>query len=355
MAVRLSITGMEQSTANRLRTALEQAGHAIGAFWELEADEAAATHVIVDMDSVYGPMSWIRLHGAGKRVVGLTSSPRTNADFYLHRDFDPPAIQALLRQVAAEAGEAIPVASDAPSPLHDAALPTGEASAIADAPAPAERLQDGLPHDVAPPTAPPPPDRRASFPAAQDPTLADWFRPGVLGGRFSYKYGDNATLLIDTDRGVYHGPDKLKPLTAAMQAVVQASDLKPLDTEAWQAATAKASPAQPLDRLKWFGALLAGNGELAAGTDQQGQYRLTRWARTEREFPKHFRIATAMMRGPATIAEIAEAAQVPHADVADFINANLAVGYAELVPAGPARGPEPARPAGGLFGRLRGR
>ena len=74
------------------------------------------------------------------------------------------------------------------------------------------------------------------------------------------------------------------------------------------------------------------------------QYRLTRWARTEREFPKHFRIATAMMRGPATIAEIAEAAQVPHADVADFINANLAVGYAELVPAGPARGPEPARP-----------
>ena len=70
-------------------------------------------------------------------------------------------------------------------------------------------------------------------------------------------------------------------------------------------------------------------------------------------FPKHFRIATAMMKGPATLQEIAEASGVPVSDVADFINANLATGFAEPW-SEPA--PEPTD-AGkpGLFGRLRGR
>jgi len=62
-----------------------------------------------------------------------------------------------------------------------------------------------------------------------------------------------------------------------------------------------------------------------------------------------------MMKGPATVAEIAEACGVAKEDVADFVNANLATGYAEhaLPPA-----PEPDAPApkpGGLFGRIRGR
>ena len=59
---------------------------------------------------------------------------------------------------------------------------------------------------------------------------------------------------------------------------------------------------------------------------------------------------------PATVAEVAEASGVAREEVADFINANIATGYAELVPQG---GPEPEPSAqkatGGLFGRIRGR
>jgi hypothetical protein len=108
-----------------------------------------------------------------------------------------------------------------------------------------------------------------------------------------------------------------------------------------------------LSRLVWFGGLLASQGVLAAGYDPQARYQLLKWPQTEREFPKHFRIATAMMKAPATLAEIAEASGVPLADVTDFLNASLATGFA-----GPYREPEPETEPpkpGGLFGRLRGR
>jgi hypothetical protein len=79
---------------------------------------------------------------------------------------------------------------------------------------------------------------------------------------------------------------------------------------------------------------------------------MTKWPQTEREYPKHFRIATVMMKAPASLGEIAEASGVTEAEVADFINANLATGFAE-----PEGDPTPVEPAksGGLFGRLRGR
>jgi hypothetical protein len=89
------------------------------------------------------------------------------------------------------------------------------------------------------------------------------------------------------------------------------------------------------------------------GFPEDAQYRLTKWPQTEREFPRHFRIATAMMKGPATLGEIAEASGVPVSDVADFVNANLATGFAEQY-VEPEPEPEPQQ-KGGLFGRLRGR
>ena len=110
--------------------------------------------------------------------------------------------------------------------------------------------------------------------------------------------------------------------------------------------------AQPLARLQWYGGLLAGQGKLLPGFDPAAQYKLTKWPQTEREFPKHFRVATAMMKGPATLDEVATASGVPLEDVIDFVNANLATGFAEVV----SDEPEPAEPQkGGLFGRLRGK
>ena len=50
----------------------------------------------------------------------------------------------------------------------------------------------------------------------------------------------------------------------------------------------------------------------------------------------------------------AAASGVPAADVADFVNANLATGYAEHVPEPEPEPGAPAKPTG-LFGRFRGR
>jgi hypothetical protein len=57
-----------------------------------------------------------------------------------------------------------------------------------------------------------------------------------------------------------------------------------------------------------------------------------------------------MMKGPATVAEIAALSSVEPAEVADYVNASLAVGHAEpWVDA--SAGQAPPR---GLFNRLRG-
>src|SRR5690606_1363288 len=84
-------------------------------------------------DSMYGPMGWLRLHAAGKQVIGLTSAERTQADFRIGRPFDTDAMVALLRQIAASAGVDLGAAPAAPAPPQEAA-PEAEAPA-ADAPA----------------------------------------------------------------------------------------------------------------------------------------------------------------------------------------------------------------------------
>ena len=101
--------------------------------------------------------------------------------------------------------------------------------------------------------------------------------------------------------------------------------------------------------------LSSGHGALLPGPDPDGQYRLSKWPQTEREYPKHFRIATAMMKGPATVNEVAEASGVSREEVCDFVNANLATGYAEFVPPPPPEPEAPPPKPAGLFGRMRGR
>jgi hypothetical protein len=107
---------------------------------------------------------------------------------------------------------------------------------------------------------------------------------------------------------------------------------------------------QPTTRLVWLGALLAGNGQWLGG-DAATRVRLAKWPQIEREFPRHFRIATVMMKGFATIDEIALQSGAQSTEVADFANASLAVGHAEVeAPAAPTATPETA--GGGLLGRF---
>jgi hypothetical protein len=181
--------------------------------------------------------------------------------------------------------------------------------------------------------------------------LLDWLVAGRLRGLLRVGSGEER-LLIDADQRKYHGPAALKPLAGLFDRGFAPSEFELLPAAQWDSAAAQLGAPMPLARLVWFGNLLAGHGRLAPGYDPQRRYRMTKWPQTEREYPKHFRIATVMMKAPSTVTEIAEASGVTEAEVADFINANLATGFAE------AEGdPTPAEPAksGGLFGRLRGR
>ena len=186
----------------------------------------------------------------------------------------------------------------------------------------------------------------------REPVLADWLQPGHLSGRVRYQRDAGPVLYIDGDARQYHGPATLKPLADYFEGIVTGADFAPLDDAAWQSAMATVGDAQPLSRLVWFAGLLEGRGNLLAHVDPEGRYRLTKWLQTEREFPKHFRIATAMMKGPAMVPEISAAANVSDAEVADFVNAGLATGIvAQDIPETPPA-PEPAR---GLFGIKRSR
>jgi len=368
------LTGMDAATETALKSAFAEASMRLGGKWPL-VSEQDASHVVVDMDSMYGPMSWLRLHGAGKVVIGLTSAPRAQTDFRLGKPFSAESVAELLQQIAPSDGAPHGV-TPAPAPEHqlpeEIAKPVNEEAAAPDQ-RPSAAVSATLETPAAPPArpveapsaAPPAPSATAPVveaPAApprptpavpQERTLIDWLAPGQLSGRVRLERA-GTSVLLDLDQHQYFGPATLKPLAPHVEAVLKAGDFTPVDAATWNSESTMHGQAQPLARLLWFCALQAGKGKLMPGFDPGAQYRLLKWPQTEREFPKHFRIATTMMKGPATLEEIAAGSGVTREEVVDFVNANLATGYAELVPDTPPESSEPARPAG-LFGRLRGR
>jgi hypothetical protein len=351
MAHSIGMTGMDPQTGAALTEALLQATRQIGGAWRV-VDDQDAEFVFVDMDSMYGPMSWIRLHAAGKRVIGVTSASRSQTDFHLSRPFDADSVSALLHSIQAPSAATAP---ETPAPASEPAPPAQATSA----PTPSDRLPEeavSIPdEEQAPPPAPEPmpaPPMPEPVPE-RDPVFVDWMAPGVLSGYLRYRRGNGPALLIDADARQYHGPAALKPLADSISGTVQRHDFLMVPATEWPTEAKAAGEPQPLARLQWFAGLVAGHGTLLFGHDPLAKYRLTKWPQTEREFPKHFRIATVMMKAPATLAEIAEGSGVGIEEVTDFVNANLATGYAEAWRE-PEPSPEPQKP-GGLFGRLRGR
>ena len=320
------------------------------------------------MDSMYGPMSWLRLHAAGKRVIGVTSASRTQTDFHLAKPFDAESVAALLQSIAQvpatgtnTPAQPTPTAEPVvvPASATPAPVPTDQLPEEAVAPRDEEQAPSMVEPVVAIPasaTAAPEPAPMPAVPEPEpqrDPVFVDWMTPGALSGRVRYRRGEGPALLIDADARQYHGPAALKPLADSISGTVQRHDFLMVPATDWPAEAKAAGEPQPLARLQWYAGLVAGHGVLLAGHDPMAKYRLTKWPQTEREFPKHFRIATVMMKAPATLAEIAEGSGVGVGEVTDFVNANLATGYAEAWRE-PEPEPEPQK-TGGLFGRLRGR
>ncbi|MGY0611947.1 hypothetical protein [Luteimonas sp. A501] len=383
MSLTLGLTGMDPATEAALKAAFIEANTHLGERWSLVPD-ADAGHIVVDMDSMYGPMSWLRLHAAGRKVIGLTSAPRTQTDYRLGRPFDTAQLVELLADVARgmgielqQAGDSAAMTPPAPAPaVPPETGPPAAAPAVAPAPlvssllrAAAEAEPEPAPVAEAAPAAAAVPPGAAAVPPVSAPTnepaatpplsvegsLATWLQPGALTGKLRYRQDGQPGLLIDASNDSWFGPAQLKPLAACFERGIEASDFEPMGAEEWARETASAGAPQPLSRLRWFDGLLAGGGALLPGLDPMGLFQLNKWPQTEREYPRHFRIATQMMKGPATVAELAAASGVPAADVADFVNANLATGFAEPVRDEPVHAEEPAKPRGGLFGRLRNR
>lgn len=392
MSLTLGLTGMDPATETAFKATFVDANARLGGRWSLVPD-AEANHVVVDMDSMYGPMSWLRLHASGRQVIGLTSAPRSQTDYRLGRPFDTGQLVVLLADIARDAGieldggaapapateESRPAAAAPPPSVSEPAVAEdtprrepagGNRDADADMPQDATPVAPPAPTPPAPEAAPasatvagpaaaadPEPGSEPAEPAttAAERTLATWLEPGVLHGQVRYVCSGGPALLIDAGAESWHGPATLKPLAACFEGLVEVADFEPMDTAAWAREAAAAGPAQPLSRLRWLGGLLAGGGALLPGFDPDGRFQLNKWPQTEREYPRHFRIATQMMKGPATVAEIAEASGVPVADVADFVNANLATGFAEPVQETPSPPADAAKARGGLLGRLRNR
>ena len=355
MALTLGITGMDSRTEAEMQAAFRAANAETGHKWTLVGDNDA-DYVVIDMDSLYGPMSWLRLHAAGRKVIGLTSVDRNQTDYRLPRPISGSDLAVLLSEIAGDT-PAAPAPAPAPAPA------TAPAPADVPPPAPAaepEAIEVAPAIEPEPPAPEPEPEPEPSpQPAIElppDRPLASWLGANGLERRVRLQRADGPVLLVDPRSKVWHGPATLKPLAAYFDGTLLIEDFETPDAAAWESEAARLGAAQPLSRLQWLGGLLGGHGALLPGHDPDGKYRLVKWPQTEREYPKHFRIATAMMKGPATVSEVAEASGVAQEEVADFVNANLLTGYAEFVPPAPAE-PDtpPQKPAGGLFGRIRGR
>jgi len=384
MTLTIALSGMDTATETALRAAFAGANAQLGEPFLLVA-ESDAEHVIVDMDSMYGPMSWLRLHAAGKQIVGLTSAPRVQTHFRLGRPFDDNAMAALLREIAAMQDIVLGAQTSAPAPVISAAaaavtpvdvareaeipvtvpeaasaVPTvepevtvpgpGHAPEAAPVVEPDEPVATGdvtaVPEPVPEPEPEPEPERALPF--------ATWIDAGVLRGRRRYRRETGPTLWLDFDAQQYHGPTTLKPLSQYFDGPIERDAIESVDDATWSREAQASGAPQPLLRLVWLGGLLAGNGALAPEHDPDARYQLNKWPQTEREYPRHFRIATAMMKGPATLDEIIKASGLPSEEVVRFVNANLATGYAEPLVEAAEAVDEPARP-GGFFSRLRRR
>lgn len=135
---------------------------------------------------------------------------------------------------------------------------------------------------------------------------------------------DGAELIVDPEKGAYYFEStSLKPLAALLQQTATA--WTPVYSVAINA-TRDSNEAQPLERLRWYAGLIATPGILSRKLHSNGQFKLSRWPETEREYPKHFRIAKEMAREASTLDAIVAASGASRDEVVDYVNASHASG-----------------------------
>lgn len=234
----LHLSGLSRDNEAAMHALLEQAQPQLQPHWSLVAESEAAV-LLVDIDSMYGQMAWMRALGSGKPLIALTEGARADTPHLLRRPVSAETLADLLNAIAAET--LLPAASAAPP----ASEPPVAVSEVASAP-------------EAPPVAAPEPSPVAATPEVEPEPLS-------LG-------------------------NAVAPSTASSEP--------------------------------------APSSALPAGLDASARYKLERWPQIDRSYPKHFRIATLMLKGPATLDEVAAATGASVEEVAEFVAARLLSGHA---------------------------
>lgn len=346
----IALSGFSRAEEDSFRSLFEAANRVSGGAFSLGA-EAEADVLIIDVDSIYGQMGLMQAQGSGKTLVALTSGARADADLLLQRPLVADAVQKLLKELAAgPSGRPTSAAGPQPVPAPAAKAPAPAAAptpppATVPPPKPAQPEPKPAAQAV---VAPPPPMPEAA--PARPRSLFELLQPGVLAGPVSLAREGAPLLVLEPSERVYLGGPSLKPYLAYVEGMLGRDEPKPLSPNALAVHENELGGRQPLSRLLWLAALNAGGGQLI-GFDPGTRFKLGKWPQIEREFPKHFRIATVMMKAPATVDEIAAASGASREEVCDLLNAYLATGFAEPEQA-PAAAAETSR--SGLMDRLRG-
>lgn len=359
-------TGMDPSDAEQLGKLFQDVSRRAGNRWLLAPDADSADVLVIDVDTLYGHMTWLRSHNTGQTVVALTTGEKADTDHVLQRPVSPDAMTRLLHKLSGGASAPAAAVSAAPpaAPSRPATPPAAVASPASPTAAPA---RPAVASDTAAPVAATAPSRAA--PAAPAATSTEPDSPPPPATPAARKLIDillageaddgprrldlpgAPPLLFDVSQKIFLAGSSIKGLLPHTQITLTPDAIKPVPAAEFDAQRASLGH-QPLARLLWLAALGGGDGDIPGGAPE-ARYKLGKWPQIEREFPKHFRIATTMMKGFQTPAEIAEQSGAELAEVNDFITASLVSGHAEVEGGGGAA-EVPAVAQRGLLERLRG-
>jgi len=305
---RITMHGASDEDTALLRDLLGRSAGRLSSTWRIYGG-AETDLVVIDVDTVYGHMDWLRAHSTGRPVAVLTEHRQfSDADLVLHK---PLTVDNLV-DVLNRAGEVIAERPDTHDEEPRAAAPAPmRAAPRAAAPAPVAA-------PVPPPAPPPPRERR----------LSDWLADGALQAPVRVSSEGAPDLIVDPAGKAYYADGNLRALAPHCSRMIAPNEWKDVaGTEI--SALQDAGKLQSLTRLQWLSHALGSNGQIAAGLDVNAKYKLVKWPQIEREFAKHFRIATVMLKQHATLAEIAEQSGATITDVIDFTNAYNAIGFVE--------------------------
>jgi hypothetical protein len=97
MAHTLCFSGMDRAEEAKLKLLFADANEWLGGEWTL-APENSAEVLVIDLESMYGHMTWLKVHNSGRYIIALTSRTESEAEHLLLR---PVTVESLVAALSA--------------------------------------------------------------------------------------------------------------------------------------------------------------------------------------------------------------------------------------------------------------